>query len=94
MNKKIYIILALLVLAIAGGYYWWANYSKLAPSATEQASADLQKTVETAVQDSAVKGVLPNIDTSAAIDAAANVPDTNPYSNTNPFSNVKVNPFE
>ncbi len=95
MNKKLLIsILALLILGLAvGGYFWWVKYyKKPAPSVAEQAASDIQKTVESINQNAAQGGLL-NIGTTM-INPMENVPDVNPYSNTNPFSNIKTNPFQ
>ncbi len=89
MNKKTLLIVLVIVLLVLGGYYYWKT--KIQKSVVEQAIEDVQKTTQS-VNDAALQGVLPAIDTN--INPIKNAPDTNPYSNTNPFLDVKVNPFE
>ena len=90
-NKILIILLVVVAILAAGGYFYWSKFLKTAPSATEQAVEDIQKTVDS-INENLTQGVLPAID--AAVNPMENVPNTNPYSNTNPFSGIKVNPFK
>ena len=95
MNKKLLIsILVLVILGLAvGSYFWWVKYyKKPAPSPVEQATSNIQKTVES-INQSAAQDALIDID-AVTINPMENVPDVNPYDDTNPFSNIKTNPFQ
>ena len=91
-NKNIFILVAVILLVVLGvaGYFYWQNY--LSPAAKERAvlenAAEKATDAGQAITDSASKGVLPNMDTSAAVGAAASA------ANTNPFSDIKTNPFK
>jgi len=81
MSKKYLIaVLALVVLVLAGGGYYWKT--KMQKPATPIDSAG--ETSET---------VLPTIEASTAT-PPENIQSADPYEKTNPFSNIKVNPFE
>lgn len=89
MNKKITLIIAILIIIVLGvsGYIYWNNLKKSraganAPKKTGEATE--------AVIDSALQGVLPSIETNAL----KNKPDINPADKANPFKNIKTNPFE
>lgn len=88
MEKKniFIIIIVILVVLGVGGYFYWQNY--LSPAAKESAALKDASDAAKAITDSASKGVLPNMDASEIINAASEIP------NTNPFSNIKTNPFE
>jgi len=87
-NKNIFILAAVVLLVVLGtaGYYYWKNY--LAPASEESALNGVNEAAQT-LTDSASKGVLPDMDASAASDAAANA-----ITDTNPFSDMKTNPFQ
>ncbi len=88
MEKKNIFILIVVILIIlgAGGYFYWQKY--LSPAAKESAALENAGDAAQIITDSASKGVLPNMDTSAVTDAAKELP------NTNPFSDIKINPFQ
>ena len=89
MEKKNIFILIAVVLVILGvaGYFYWQNY--LSPAAEESAALENAVDAAQAITESASKGVLPNMDTSAVIDNVAEG-----ISNTNPFSDIKTIPFQ
>jgi flagellar basal body-associated protein FliL len=79
MNKKIFIIIAIIILAIlVGGYIWW-KYYRVAPSVPKaEEPAGLGGQIYEQVQNPAEK-----------------IPETNPFqAKTNPFEEVKTNPFK
>ncbi len=86
------VLVAVVFVLVGGGYYYWKT--KMQKSPAEQAVDNLQQTLEGTAQEGATKGTVPVTDTAASANAAASVPDANPYSNTNPFSDIKVNPFQ
>lgn len=93
MKKKLVVgILALLVLVLAGGvYFWWAaSHRAPVPAEAVQAVTDIQDTVDS-INQRAVQDLYSNSD--AAADQAI-IPDVNPYRDTNPFTDIKTNPFE
>ncbi|MFA4833858.1 MAG: hypothetical protein WC619_03355 [Patescibacteria group bacterium] len=93
MSKKLLtIVLAVLILGLAGGGYLWRANKKPAPSAGEKVVATIQDTAAS-INESAAGGVLPDIST-AMVNPMEDVPDVNPYRNTNPFLNIKINPFK
>lgn len=89
MGKKNIFILIAVILIILGvaGYFYWKNY--LSPAAEDTAALEKAGDAAQAITDSASKGVLPNMDTSAVINNVAEG-----ISNTNPFSDIKTNPFK
>lgn len=90
MNKKILLIISVvLVLALAGGgFYYWKMKTQKHPA--QQAIEDLQKTAASVSTD-----IGSNVSPDVTVPAVS-LPDTNanPYSDTNPFSNLKTNPFQ
>jgi len=91
MNKKLLLgLLAVLVIGLGSaiGFLWWTRaHQAPAPAAAVQAVTDIQNTVGS-VNQRAVQDIYSNTN------AAAAIPDVNPYKDTNPFSDVKTNPFE
>ncbi len=88
-NKNFFIagiVVLLIILFGIAGYFYWKNY--LAPASEKAVLNGVNEAAQT-LTDSASKGVLPNMDTSATSDAAANA-----ITDTNPFSNMKTNPFQ
>lgn len=88
-NKNIFVLVVVALLIVLGvaGYFYWQKY--LSPAAKEAAALSGVNDAAQTLTDSASKGVLPNMDTSAAVDAA-----TNAITDTNPFSDIKTNPFQ
>ena len=90
MNKKLWIGLAVILVAaaIAFGYWYYQKSHKAAGiNAIEQAgnsADDLSK--------QASQGVLPSINPQS--NPMEGAPDINPVSKTNPFSGIKTNPFK
>ena len=86
-KKMIFIIIAgilLIVLSIAG-YFYWINIKK---SAVQNSLKNNSNTAED-ITNSATKGVLPSIQTNPL----ENKPDVNPADKANPFKDIKINPF-
>ncbi len=84
-NKTLVLtMLAILLICLAvGGYFWW-KYSFSGTNALDEAGETLNKIIE-----GATKGVLPSIQTNPL----ENKPDINPVDKANPFKNIKTNPF-
>lgn len=89
MDKKLLIFLitaVLLVILMTGGYFYWKSLK------IEQASLSPAQTVAETVTESAGKGTLPAINTTA--NPYEKTAETNPLEKANPFENVKTNPFK
>lgn len=80
-------IVAIAMLAI-GGYLWWSEKSKT--GGTQLGDLEKLNLTEDKITDSAVKGVLPSIQTNPLEEK----PDLNPVDKTNPYKNIKTNPFK
>ena len=91
MNRKTTLIIIAAILIIiataAGGYLYWNNLKK--SKAGAKASQKAGEAAE-ALTESALKGVLPSLETNPL----ENKPDINPADKANPFKNIKINPFE
>jgi hypothetical protein len=78
-------ILLLIILSI-GAYFYWINFKK---PATQNVLENDSNTAED-ITNSAIKGVLPSIQTNPLEDK----PDINPADKANPFKeDIKINPF-
>jgi len=91
MNKKTTIIIIAAILIIiglgAGAYLYLNNRTK--SKAGAKVSQKAGEAAE-AVIDSALKGVVPSMETNPLEDK----PDINPADKANPYKNIKTNPFE
>lgn len=84
-RKTIIIIIAaflLLGLGIGGCIYFKSNEGQRLLEKIGKAAGK--------ITESAIKGVLPSIETNPL----GNKPDINPADKANPFKNIKINPFE
>ncbi len=92
MEKKNIFILIVVILIILGvaGYFYWQKYQS--PAAKESAALENAVDATQAITDSASKGVLPSMNVQT--NPLEKAPDTNPINKTNPFSNIKTNPFK
>jgi len=72
-------------LAIGGFFIWEKRKGNEATKALEDAKNAAEK-----ITESAVKGVLPSIQTNPL----ENSPDVNPADKANPFKDIKTNPFD
>lgn len=93
MDKKIIIattIIAGVLLAAIFGYLL-LNAGQESSLKKESSNAILENTADTSekITDSAVKGVLPSLETNVL----ENKPNINPAENANPIKNIKTNPF-
>lgn len=98
MNKKILlIVLAVAVLALTGGGFYYWKYKKPAEIQVipETQTVNELQDVTKSVTESVIQGsTIPSLgDTTAGVNPLESVSETNPYNKTNPFSN-KINPFE
>ncbi len=85
MNKKTLIIsIAVIVIILAvAAFFIWKNIS--GEKSWQKVGDYFKKAL-----DSAIKGVLPSINTNAL----ENKPDLNPADKANPFKDIKTNPFQ
>jgi hypothetical protein len=91
VNKKTLIIIVAILIIIGLGAWGYIIYWNNLKKAREGAKAS-QKAGEAAeaLTESALKGVLPSIETNPL----ENKPDINPADKANPFKDIKINPFE
>lgn len=95
MNRKIFIILiiALVLIIIAGGIGFWFYYQKVKNVQVAGYKAlDQAGKVTEDLSKQASQGVLPSINPGS--NPMEKAPDVNPVSNANPFTNIKINPFK
>ncbi len=96
MPKKIIvaIIIAVAVILLAGlavgGYYGWKIWKGGSSLSSEIKILEEIGNAAEKITESALKGVLPSIQTNPL----ENKPDLNPADKANPFKNIKTNPFE
>jgi len=91
MNKKTTIIIItsiLIIIVLGAGGYLYLN-SRKKSGAGAKAPQKAGEAAE-AILDSALKGVLPSLETNPL----ENKPDINPADKANPYKNIKTNPFE
>ncbi len=92
ISKKTIIVVIAAVLLIGlgiGGYLCWNNWKKSKGEAGTKALENAGEAAEK-ITESALKGVLPSIDTNPL----KSKPDVNPADKANPFKDIKTNPFE
>lgn len=91
MNKKSFIILAIVLIVVVAMAVGYCYYQKVKKETTSADAIEQASNVTENLGQQASQGVLPSIDPQS--NPMENAPDTNPMSKTNPFSGIKTNPF-
>ncbi|MFH1192926.1 MAG: hypothetical protein V1656_01250 [Candidatus Jorgensenbacteria bacterium] len=91
MDKKLLRAVAVAVVLIAVGYWYWDS-TRVVLTSEQQALQGAGDTAQ-AITDSATQGVLPSLDVPPA-NPVGDATNVNPVTKTNPFSGIKTNPFQ